>query len=78
MRGEEIPEEARAVAVADVYDALTTDRPYRQALAPEVALGYLRERSGIEFDPGMVEALATADQAAALRPVLEYCYCLTH
>ncbi len=78
LRGEAIPEEARAVAVADVYDALTSDRPYRQALAPEVALGYLRERAGVEFDPRMVEALATADQAAALQPVLEYCYCLTH
>ena len=55
--GQEIPLAARIVAVADAYNAMTTDRPYRRALAPRVALTELRRAAGTQFDPGVVSAL---------------------
>ena len=47
---------SRLVHVCDVYDALSTRRPYREAWAPEKAATYLGERAGIEFDPDLVAA----------------------
>jgi len=46
---------ARIFAVADVYDALTSDRPYRAALSKADALACIREGSGKHFDPNIVE-----------------------
>jgi putative nucleotidyltransferase with HDIG domain len=57
-RGEEIPLEARIIAVADVYDALTSDRPYRKALATFEARDIIMKGSGAEFDPNVVDAFA--------------------
>lgn len=54
--GENIPFEARIVSIADSYDAMTSDRSYRRALSDEVALKEIRENSGTQFDPQMVEA----------------------
>lgn len=51
LRGEEIPLNARIFSVIDVWDALTHDRPYRPAWPKEKALEYIREQSGIQFDP---------------------------
>ncbi|MDR7414843.1 MAG: HD domain-containing phosphohydrolase [Armatimonadota bacterium] len=56
LRGEEIPLAARIFAVVDVYDALTSDRPYRRAWSHEQAVAYLREQAGRQFDPRVVEA----------------------
>jgi len=56
LRGEAIPLGARVVAVADVYDALTTDRPYRRAFATPKALEIINEMRGVELDPSIVEA----------------------
>ena len=56
LREEQIPLAARIFAVVDVWDALTSDRPYRQAWPQEKALSYIRERTGTEFDPQVVEA----------------------
>jgi putative nucleotidyltransferase with HDIG domain len=50
---------SKLVHVCDVYDALRTDRPYREALQSEVALSYLAEKSGTEFDPDLVRAFTT-------------------
>jgi HD-GYP domain-containing protein (c-di-GMP phosphodiesterase class II) len=44
------------VAVADAFDAMTTDRPYRKGMAPEDALDELEDNAGAQFDPECVEA----------------------
>lgn len=54
LRGEEIPELARIFAVVDVFDALTSDRPYRQHVSNAEALAYLEGQAGILFDPRIV------------------------
>lgn len=55
LKGKEIPLEARVFAVVDVFDALTSDRPYRSAWTKEQALEYIRAQSGKHFDPQVVE-----------------------
>jgi HD-GYP domain-containing protein (c-di-GMP phosphodiesterase class II) len=52
--GEEIPILARIVAVADAFDAMTSDRPYRTGMAPEVGFAELEKGSGRQFDPRCV------------------------
>lgn len=54
---EKIPFGARIIAVADVYNALTTDRPYRKAFPHTIALKMIRDESGKQFDPRVVNAL---------------------
>lgn len=56
LKGEEIPPAARIFAVVDVFDALTSDRPYRRAWKKEDALAFIREQSGKHFFPEAVEA----------------------
>lgn len=56
LKGEAIPLAARIFAVVDVWDALTSDRPYRPAWSQEEALAYIREQAGRHFDPRVVEA----------------------
>lgn len=53
--GAEIPVEARIIAIADVFDALTSERPYKKAWPVEEAVQLLREQSGRHFDPELVE-----------------------
>jgi HD-GYP domain-containing protein (c-di-GMP phosphodiesterase class II) len=56
LKGEEIPISARIFAVIDVWDALTSDRPYRLAWPREKALNYIREQADKQFDPRVVQA----------------------
>jgi putative nucleotidyltransferase with HDIG domain len=67
--GEEIPAEARVLAVADAFDAMTTPRPYRRALSPSIALAEILRCAGTQFDPALalafVEMWDDATQAAA-------------
>jgi HD-GYP domain-containing protein (c-di-GMP phosphodiesterase class II) len=65
LRGNEIPLEARIVAVADVWDALTCDRPYRKALPPSEAAALMRQQAGAHLDPGCVAALLDLVSEAA-------------
>jgi HD-GYP domain-containing protein (c-di-GMP phosphodiesterase class II) len=58
IQGEKIPLPARIFAVVDVFDALTSDRPYRKAWSREKALRYLQEQSGKHFYPEAVEAFS--------------------
>lgn len=55
LKGEEIDLLSRILAIADAYDAMTSDRPYRKALSNDEALAELRRRAGIQFDPVLVE-----------------------
>ncbi|NSW54012.1 MAG: PAS domain S-box protein [Anaerolineae bacterium] len=55
LRGEEIPLSARIFALADVWDAVTNDRPYHAAWTRDEALAHLRAQSGTHFDPELVE-----------------------
>lgn len=55
LQGEQIPLAARIFAVVDVFDALTSDRPYRPAWSKSAALEYIREQAGKHFDPKVVE-----------------------
>jgi putative nucleotidyltransferase with HDIG domain len=73
-QGEEIPLEARIISVADVYDAMTRDRPYCKAKSPLEAKEEITKRSGTDFDPTVVKAFLKAFQTGALEidfPALE-------
>jgi putative two-component system response regulator len=71
----QIPIAARIVTVADVFDALTTKRPYKEAMPPQAARHYLQDKKEREFDPACVDAflsrwdevveICTAQKAAA-------------
>ena len=56
VAGKEITLHARIAAVADCYDALTSDRPYRRGLPREQTIAMLRNRSGTQFDPVVINA----------------------
>jgi HD-GYP domain-containing protein (c-di-GMP phosphodiesterase class II) len=56
IKGQEIPLEARIFAVADVWDAIRSDRPYREAMSAAKALHYIEENRGRHFDPHVVDA----------------------
>ena len=56
LAGEEIPMAGRILAVADVYDALTSDRPYKEAWSPEAAIAEIERQRGRQFDPQVVDA----------------------
>ena len=63
LKGDEIAPETRIVSVADVFDALTADRPYRAALPVEKALAIMRAEVGTSFDPDFLAALERALRA---------------
>ena len=69
LAGEDIPLEARIVTVADVFDALISPRPYKEAWSIERALDYLRAQSGKLLDPACVQALL--DNEPRLREICE-------
>lgn len=57
LKSYDIPLEARIISIADSYDAMTSDRPYRNRLSKEQAISELRKFAGIQFDPDIVEVL---------------------
>lgn len=61
LRGEEIPLEARIFSIADSFDAMTSDRPYRKALSLEQALDEVHKGAGTQFDPDCVRAFLEMD-----------------
>ena len=70
MKGEDIPLAARIFAVADVWDALTSDRPYRKAWPREQARAHIRQQAGKQFDPRVVEAFERVAAAAEAAPAI--------
>jgi HD-GYP domain-containing protein (c-di-GMP phosphodiesterase class II) len=68
--GESIPIEARIVHVADVYDALTTPRPYKEAWDPDTALRSILDSSGGQFDPKVAAVLESLNQNDGLRSLI--------
>jgi putative nucleotidyltransferase with HDIG domain len=66
-QGEEIPLGARVLTVADAFDAMTSDRPYRTALSYDAAFDELQRESGHQFDPRVVDAFVKAVSAEDLR-----------
>jgi len=54
LKGEDIPLMARIVAIADVFDALTSDRPYKKAWSVDAAARYIEDQAGAYFDPGLI------------------------
>jgi putative two-component system response regulator len=64
LKGEEIPLEGRIVAVADVFDALSSDRPYRPRLSMDEAQAWILDGSGVAFDPKVVDAFVCSLQTA--------------
>src|SRR6476661_8134234 len=69
LRGEKIPIEARIVAVADSFDAMTTRRPYREARPPVEAMGELRKVAGTQLDPEAVEAFVASYPDPSVLPI---------
>ena len=65
LRGEEIPFITRIMSMADAYDAMTCERPYRAARTPEEAVREIEDCSGAQFDPQMVEAFKRATAPSA-------------
>jgi putative nucleotidyltransferase with HDIG domain len=68
MAGDDIPHLARVVALADAFDAMTSDRPYRKGMAPEVAFAEIEKQAGKQFDPNYA-ATFLAIQEAILREI---------
>jgi HD domain len=67
LMGDEIPRLARILHVADAFEAMTADRPYRKALSAEQALAELRKFAGVQFDPEIVDAFVKTSWADDVR-----------
>jgi HD-GYP domain-containing protein (c-di-GMP phosphodiesterase class II) len=67
LQGEQIPLMARIIAVADTFDAITTNRPYQSAMDLDYAIERIRSLSISRFDPQVVNALESAIHAGRLR-----------
>jgi putative two-component system response regulator len=67
LYGEAIPLLARVLAVADVFDALASDRPYRPGMTTEAACDIIQRGSGSHFDPSVVHAFMDAVHAGRIK-----------
>jgi len=71
LAGEDIPLEGRLLAVADTFDAMTSNRPYRKGLPVEVAIEELEKGRGTQFDPDMVDAFLKAWNEGRIQRILQ-------
>jgi putative two-component system response regulator len=72
LTGGQIPLVGRLVALADVFDAITHRRPYKEAVPLQLALAEIRALNGTHFEPRVVEAFETLDKEALLAPIEEH------
>ncbi len=70
LSGSEIPLAGRILAVADAFDAMTSERPYRRAMSPQAAIAELEREAGAQFDPEVVAAFMRAWQNTDLASLL--------
>jgi len=70
LKGEDIPFIARVISVADTFDAITSDRPYRQKKMSEIAVQIIKDNSGTQFDPIVVSAFLLAHKKGKLKNVI--------
>lgn len=71
LKGKEIPPEGRLLAIADAFDAMTSDRPYRTGFAPERAINEIERLAGKQFDPEMAVAFTKIYHEGKLSPYLQ-------
>jgi len=71
LKGEQIPLFARILAVADAFEAMTSDRPYRSALSSDVALAELHRMRGVQFDPEIVDAFCAWAKTVNLPEIVD-------
>ncbi|MSR31819.1 MAG: HD domain-containing protein, partial [Gemmataceae bacterium] len=71
LKGENIPRVARAVAIADTFDAMASDRPYRKGLPLEAAFKEIEKFKGVQFDPVLAEIFLTLKGALQVYPNLK-------
>jgi HD-GYP domain-containing protein (c-di-GMP phosphodiesterase class II) len=71
LAGEEIPIEGRILAVADAFEAMTSDRPYRKRMEPELGLEVIQKSAGSHFDPKVTAAFLKAWELGYIQALLE-------
>lgn len=71
LAGDDIPMEGRILAVADTFDAMTSNRPYRKGLDPEIAIEELEKNKGTQFDPECVDAFVRAYRSGKIDHILQ-------
>jgi HD-GYP domain-containing protein (c-di-GMP phosphodiesterase class II) len=69
LKGKKIPIGARIMSVADAYDAMTSDRPYRKAMKPDKAKSQLLSNRGSQFDPEAVDAFIKSEEKVPFCPM---------
>ncbi|MCK5861286.1 MAG: HD domain-containing protein, partial [Candidatus Hydrogenedentes bacterium] len=74
LKGEDIPIEGRIIAVADAFDAMTSTRPYRKGMAPDIAIERLKEGKEKQFDATMVDALEKCFESGKIDRILQDYY----
>lgn len=78
LMGEEIPLEARILALADAVEAMASDRPYRQGLSVEEILGEIARHAGTQFDPAVVDAFTRVVQKQGSQTIVNSARVLQH
>ena len=71
LQGEEIPEEARLIALVNAFDFMTSKQPYSETLTPNKAFSEITKNSGSQFDPRMVEAFSRCWDRGEIQAILE-------
>ena len=71
LKGEDVPIEGRLIAVADAFDAMTSNRPYRRGLPPDAAIAEIESGSGTQFDPAIAAAMVRCYRAGKISRIVQ-------